>query len=78
MVLAVVEGAIEDYENVKFIMDRINLNLGKLNYVFTMDVKLINIVLGIMSASSSYPCPYCLIYKDFKNPAPLRKFGTNR
>ena len=33
MVLAIVEGAVEDYENVKFIMDRINLNLGKLNYV---------------------------------------------
>ena len=78
MVLAIVEKVEEDYENVKLIMDRINLNIQKLNYVFTMDIKLVNIVLGLMSASSTYPCPYCYILSDFKKPAPLRKFGTNR
>lgn len=76
--LAIIEGAPEDYEMVKLIMDRINLNIQKLNYVFSMDIKLLNIILGLMSSSSSYPCPYCYIFHDFKKPAPLRTFGSDR
>ena len=66
MVLAIVEGTPEEYENVKKIMNQLNLNIRKLKYVFTMDIKLMNIILGIMSASSTYPCPYCTIKNDFK------------
>ena len=46
--LAIVEGIPEEYENIKMIMDRLNLNIRKLNYVFTMDVKLMLIVLVIV------------------------------
>ena len=70
--LAVVEGIPEDYHNVGKILERMNLNIKKNGGVFAMDIKLINIVLGIMTASSSYPCPYCEIFHDFKNPAPMR------
>ena len=70
--LVVVEGIPEDYHNVGKILERMNLNIKKNGGVFAMDIKLINIVLGIMTASSSYPCPYCEIFHDFKNPAPMR------
>ena len=76
--LAIVEGVPEEYNNVKAIMDRLNLNIRKLNYVFTMDIKLMLIVLGLMSASSTFPCPYCHISKDFEGTAPPRKFKDIR
>ena len=78
MVLAIVEGIPEEYENVKTIMARLNLNIRKLNYVFTMDVKLMMIVLGLMSASSSFPCPFCEISKDFEGTAPPRTLKSIR
>ena len=64
--LVVVEGIPEDYHNVGKILERMNLNIKRNGGVFAMDIKLINIVLGIMSASSSYPCPYCEIFHDFR------------
>ena len=69
--IAIIAGVEEEYHIVKEILDRININIKKNGGVFAMDIKLINIVLGIMSASSSYPCPYCEIFHDFREtPTP--------
>ena len=73
LLLAVCEGIPEDYDNIKTILEKLQLNTIGCNYV--SDIKMINVSLGLMSASSNYPCPYCEIYKDFKNPARKRTVG---
>ena len=60
------EGVVEDYDNVKKFLDLLKLDLKKHSIFLNNDIKMDLILLGLMSASSSYPCPYCEIFHDFK------------
>nr|XP_029715672.1 uncharacterized protein LOC115259282 [Aedes albopictus] len=50
------------------------LELGTLDAVVTGDLKIINIVAGVMSNSSTYPCAFCTVNKKDLG----EKFGTLR
>ena len=56
----------EEYDNVKQMLDLVKLDLKKHSIFLNNDIKMDLILLGLMSASSSYPCPYCTIFHDFK------------
>ena len=62
----------ETYENVKTILDKLNLQ-SKFEFRLTADLKLDMIMLGLMSNSSSYPCPYCEIFHDFVGTGARRR-----
>lgn len=57
MILALVPGLAEKYENVAPIWKI--LRLQEIDGVIAGDLKIINIITGIMAHSSSHPCPYC-------------------
>ena len=52
----------ESYHNMSVLMKLTNLN--EVEYSFSMDLKLINIYIGIGSHSSRHPCPYGECYRD--------------
>lgn len=52
----------EKYEYVRLIWNL--LELDNFEYVVAGDLKIINIIVGIMAHSSSNPCPYCEIGKN--------------
>lgn len=51
----------DDIDRVKSLWDFINANtvLSRYNTTIQSDLKLINIIIGLMSNSSRCPCPYC-------------------
>ena len=57
MILASVPKVPESYVNCSIIMNKVNIN--SLAYKFTGDLKIMNILAGLMSASSKCPCVYC-------------------
>ena len=59
--VATAPGVSEDYVNVKKIW--LNLGLHKMNrkYTFATDLKLCNVLLGLMTHSSCHPCCWCEI-----------------
>ena len=61
--LAVCPGVPENYNNVKVLLDRIKVQLLE-NYRLTGDLKIYNIVVGIGTAASKYPCAFCLSFRD--------------
>ena len=75
VLLAVVEGIPETYANLKTIMEKLNLESNSFYFKLTSDLKLDMILLGMMSNSSSFPCPYCEIFHDFIGTARRRTMG---
>ena len=61
--LAICPGVSENYHNVKTILDHIKIHMLE-DYKITGDLKIYNIVVGIGTHASKYPCPFCLTYKD--------------
>lgn len=61
-ILAVVAGTQENYENVHHLWSLLHIN----NFPGTIatDLKLANILVGIMSHSSSFPCTWCFAGKE--------------
>ena len=57
LVLAIAEGMQERYENLRIVMETVELN--KISCCFATDLKLINALLGISSHSGKYACAYC-------------------
>ena len=57
--LSVCEKIPETPENVKIVLDHLNLGEIKLEDCVASDFKLINMLIGIQGHSSSCPCPYC-------------------
>lgn len=57
MILACAPEVPENVFNVKIFIEKVGLS--RLPYTFTGDLKLLNIVAGIMSGSSKHPCVYC-------------------
>jgi hypothetical protein len=74
--LAVASKVPESYSNVKSLLAA--LNLSSLDYLTTLDLKLCNIVSGIQSASSTFPCYICEAKKPFLEESPLRTLGMIR
>ena len=71
-ILALVTGIQENYVNVKRLW--LSLQLNRLRrYTLATDLKLCNILLGMMSHSSCHPCCWCDVNKD-----DLYKKGTPR
>ena len=64
LVLAIVFDIPETHENVKRVFDLIEIN--DIQHVFSMDLKLMNLVSGISSTSSRHCCPngMCMRSKD--------------
>lgn len=61
-ILALAEGAQENYENVSKLWSALDLN--KFVGTIAVDLKLANILCGIMAHSSLYPCTWCFARKD--------------
>lgn len=64
LLLAIVPGVPEKYANIEQIWTSL-LELDRIDAVISGDLKIINLLLGIMGHSSSYPCPYCFAPKSF-------------
>lgn len=65
-IIGIVESAIENYHNVKSLWDKLNINKflsQQMDGTVTTDLKLANILCGLMSHSASYPCTWCIAAK---------------
>lgn len=60
-IVALAPNLTEKYEYISLIWNLLKLNDFK--YVVAGDLKIINIIVGIMAHSSSNPCPYCEVKK---------------
>jgi hypothetical protein len=80
ILLAIVPEVAESYGNLETILQL--LNLDGFNFALAVDMKLANAVLGLQSASSTHPCPWCDLGKpNFNRPdriGELRSFGAIR
>ncbi|KAJ8688531.1 hypothetical protein QAD02_024326 [Eretmocerus hayati] len=61
-ILGLVAGAQENYENVKMLWSMLKIN--ELEYTIATDLKLANILAGLMSHASTFPCTWCTAPKD--------------
>ena len=48
----------EKYHNLRLIVD--NLNISSLDYIVSEDLKVLLQMVGKQTATSEYPCPYCM------------------
>ena len=71
-VLAIAEDIQEHYENLRIIVNKLQLN--NIDKVTACDLKLINVLIGISSHSGKFACPYCEGDMFFQL-ANLRTFG---
>ena len=62
IILAAVSKVKETHHNIGVLMDITKIN--EVEYALSVDLKLVNISIGICSHSSKYPCPYGECYKD--------------
>lgn len=62
IILCLAPNVEENYHNVKLLWSEIKIDSMK--GLITADIKLCNIMAGIMSSSSSFPCTYCDIAKE--------------
>ena len=77
-ILAIVKGIPETRQNVKAILDALKLENVKFNFFIATDLKLQNILLGIQSGSSSFPCGYCESQRPFGVKALMRTLDRIR
>ena len=59
LVVARVDNVPENRANVKVLVDKLNLPDLQKDFKIVADIKLIDIMTGIQSTSSTHPCPYC-------------------
>ena len=64
LVIAAVAQVPETYWNMQVLIELTGLN--EIKFKLSQDLKLINIIIGITTFSSKYPCPYGHCYKDEK------------
>ncbi len=79
MVVGIGQGIPENHENLRTFMAE--LQLSSLSFCLATDLKLCNILAGLMSHASSYPCTWCEASKSNIQediPGPLRTFGRIR
>ncbi len=79
MIVGIGQGIPENHENMRTFMKE--LQLGSLSFCLATDLKLSNILAGLMSHASSYPCTWCQASKSeiqHDMPGSLRTFGSIR
>jgi hypothetical protein len=82
--LAIVPHVPETYGNMKVLLKLLGLDHFPLNAIYAMDMKLANILGGLQSHSSTFPCLWCEAPKsDFGNQLkgkfyPVRSLGSVR
>lgn len=64
MILAIVEDVQENYENILKIWLLFGLKDSAMKFKISCDLKLANIILGLMSHSSNHPCTWCDSKRD--------------
>lgn len=78
-IIGATESTQENYTNVAQLWSAIDINtsLNKFNGTIATDLKLANILSGIMAHSSSYPCTYCFAEKgNLVERSELRTIGN--
>ena len=65
----------ESYENIKVFMDQLNIGLDA-EATFAVDMKMLNLLLGLQSHASKYPCPWCEGTAPWTTRARLRTLGN--
>lgn len=76
-IIGIVPKVLENYSNIKKIWTEIFKYGDSQVYKISGDQKIINILCGIQSHSSSYPCPWCLDKTPWKGSS-LRTLGSLR
>ena len=64
IIIAFVDDIPETYDNLSIILDKLKVHLIKYNHKFVSDLKLGNILLGVMECGSRHGCPHCKGKKD--------------
>ena len=77
-VLAITKGIPETYFNVKTILAVLKLDNITFDFCLATDLKLQNILMGIQSNSSTYPCVYCESPRPFTTIGLVRTLGRIR
>lgn len=78
-ILALASNTQENYSNVLELWSLLNINSYSYMYTLSLDLKLANIMVGIMSHSSSHPCTWCNARKGFLEQQGVdRTIGTIR
>lgn len=82
LILAAVKNIPENYKNVLTLWSALTLTHDfdfLTGCTYAMDLKMANIMLGLMAHSSSHPCSWCNIHKnDLGNQGELRTLGSLR
>lgn len=79
-IIAASQSTQENHHNVSQLWAAVNINesLDKFNGTVATDLKLANVLSGIMAHSSRFPCTYCTVSKDtLIENAELRTLGMN-
>ena len=76
LVVGRVDNVPENRENVKVLVEKLNLPELQKDFKIVADIKLIDIMCGIQSTSSTHPCPYCKGAKLDKNGRETNGKGT--
>lgn len=76
-IVGLAQGVQENYENVYKLWKLINIDDAAKEGTISVDLKLANIMSGLMVHSSLYPCTWCIVKKDqLKDRAELRTIGN--
>ena len=73
-ILAVVEDKCEMYENLREILQHLHLHISK-EWCLAGDLKVCNIIVGIGSHTSKYPCTWCYATAPYVKRAKFRTLG---
>jgi hypothetical protein len=71
--LSIIPGMLENYENMSLLLS--SSNIKNLVFLFACDLKVTNIIVGIQSASSTFPCPWWEGKAQWVEEAQLRTIG---
>ena len=77
-IIGLVQGIPETYGNVEKILNELKLEKVPFSFCLSTDMKLQNIVVGIQSGSSAFPCAYCESRRPFDVVGMLRTLGRIR
>lgn len=77
LIIGLGEDVQENYENVHKLWSFIDINSVLAQGTISVDLKLANIISGLMAHSSLHPCTWCVVKKDqLENDAELRTIGV--
>ena len=77
LILGIVQDIPENYSVLKAMLEALNLKRLR-SPLFSLDLKVANLLCGLQSHSSTQPCTWCRGKSPWKNPAPHRTLGSLR